>query len=289
MNKVYTFEELKNSTYSEKPHYLVVGHPISHSLSPLMHQTALNHFGIDADYFALDLNPKQIGSFAAWCNKKSFLGCNITIPFKESLQPIVDQLGKDAEEVGVINTISKSNHTLMGHNTDVFGFRKPLEKYMDFIVGQRVIIFGTGGASKAVRAALIQCGAEELVFVSRSPIKNQVKSAGVYTETVDYSQWQDYADEASAFINTTPVGMLPDNPNILVQTEDAFYLKNKLCYDLIYNPQETPFLKLAKQQNAKTLNGLDMLIYQGSKSFEIWTGNTFPVDKIRSVLDQYFE
>ena len=289
MSKVYTLDELRQSLYTEKPHYLVVGHPISHSLSPVMHQAALKHYGMEADYVALDLSPQFIGSFAAWCNKPSFLGCNITIPFKEMLLPIVDQMDTDSESVGVINTIAKTDGYLKGFNTDVYGFIKPLENRLEYIEEQRVIVFGTGGASKAVQTALIQSGVEEIIFVSRNPIQKQVKSSAVHTETVDYNQWQSYAEESTAFINTTPVGMLPDGDNVLINQADGKLLSEKLCYDLIYNPAKTPFLLLAERNNAISLNGLEMLIQQGSRSFEIWTGKPFPLEKIRTVLKDSFK
>lgn len=289
MSTVYTLDELEKSAYTKKPHYLIVGHPVKHSLSPLMHQTALDHYGLEADYIALDLTPRSVGSFAAWCNKPSFLGCNITIPFKETMLPVVDQLDTDSDLVGVINTIAKIDGNLKGFNTDVFGFIKPLENMLEYIEGQRVTVFGTGGASKAVQAALVQSGVKEIIFVSRNPIRNQVKISAVHTVTVDYSQWQSYAEECTAFINTTPVGMLTDVDNVLINDTDGALLSEKLCYDLIYNPAKTPFLALAEKNKAITLNGLEMLIQQGSRSFEIWTGQPFPLTKIRTVLKDSFK
>lgn len=284
MKTVYSFSELKQSQFSNEPHYLVVGNPISHSLSPVMHQAALDYYNIPATYLALQLEPSSIGSFAAWCNKESFLGCNITIPYKETLLELVDEIDTHAEEVGVINTIERKDGLLKGYNTDVFGFLKPLEEYSEFIEGHRAIVFGTGGASKAIKTGLIQSGIEEIVFVSRNPDKNQVVEDRVFTKTVDYSQWQEFARDASIIINTTPVGMLKSGDNRLVNEQEGALLSGKICYDLVYNPQHTPFLQTASANNATTINGLDMLMYQGSRSFEIWTGKSFPEELIKSTL-----
>lgn len=289
MNTVYSLSELQKSRFTHEPHYLVIGNPITHSLSPVMHQTALEYHKLKATYLALQLIPENISSFAAWCNKDAFLGCNITIPYKETLMNLVDQVDPHAQEVGVINTIEKVNSNLKGHNTDVYGFLKPVEEYMDYIKGQRAVVFGTGGASKAVKTGLIAAGIEEIIFVSRNPASNKIEDDRVYSKTVDYSQWQDFAEESMIFINTTPVGMLTKGNNELIDKHEGPLLSDKLCYDLIYNPKITPFLELASANNAIPVNGLDMLIYQGSRSFEIWTGKTFPIDLVRTNLQKSFE
>jgi shikimate dehydrogenase len=280
----FTFKEFKKSNKSGHPHYLVVGNPIGHSLSPVMHQAALDYHGINAQYHAINLAQADIADFIGWLNRDEFLGCNITIPYKSQFVEVVDQIDRYAREAGVINTIAKSDHQLIGHNTDIHGFTSPLLKYTDQIEGGRVIVFGTGGAAKAVMIGLEDLGVEEIVFVSRTPHQSNMKSDHVWVDVVSYDQWQSYADEASMIVNTTPLGMSPDTDRSPISDFDGKLLENKICYDLIYNPLQTKFLKQADEFGAVTINGLDMLIMQGNRSFEIWTGKTFPFESIKELL-----
>lgn len=286
---VYTLSELQKAGYDRSSHFLVIGNPVSHSLSPLMHQAALTHAGISADYLALELEPHEISSFAAWCNRDSFLGCNITIPYKQQFMALVDEMDPAAEQIGAINTIAKHDGKVVGYNTDLFGFINPIEDLAHLIEGGRALIFGTGGASKAVQAGLTRLGVEEIIFVSRNPAGKITEDSDLFVRTVDYSQWSSFADEASIFVNTTPVGMHPKVDQLFFDERDTHYFADSICYDLIYNPEFTRFLQLAEQEGAVVINGLDMFIQQGSRSFEIWTGNPFPVEKIRSLLHSYFQ
>lgn len=281
---VLSFKDFKTSAITINPLYAVVGHPVSHSLSPVMHQIALDHYGIEAKYIALDLPQTQLREFIPWCNHDNFLGCNITIPHKEAFNEIVDEIDSFAQEVGVVNTLVKKDYKLIGYNTDVFGFLEPLKPYLDDFEFSRAIIFGTGGASKAVKIGLESQGVEELIFVSRRPNQKRIESDHSEIRILDYNQWQAFAEDSNLFINTTPVGMYPKTNNTFLRNGEAEFFEDKICYDLIYNPLETTFLKQAEKHGAVTINGLDMLIHQGSKSFELWTGHTFPVEKIRNKL-----
>ena len=204
---VYSLNDLKNSELTETRHYLVVGNPVGHSLSPLMHQTALDYYRLDAVYAALELQPNEIAGFAAWCNLDSFLGCNITLPYKELLLSLVDTVQDSAMEIGAINTIVKNENTLAGYNTDIYGFLAPLIDLQNVIEGGRAIVFGTGGASKAIKAALRQLGVMEIIFVSRNPSVKAITDDSLHIQMAGYSQWQWYAEDAELFVNATPVGM----------------------------------------------------------------------------------
>lgn len=282
---VVSFQDFKTSQIAQNPLYTVVGHPISHSLSPLMHQAALDHFGINARYIALDLAPDELSEFIPLCNHKNFLGCNITIPYKKAFNQIVDEIDPFAKEVGVINTLVKKEYKLIGFNTDVYGFLQPLLPCLTDVDYRRAVVFGTGGASKAVQTALESEEFEEIVFVSRNPNQRDIESKNTSVKIVDYNQWQSFAEEAELFVNTTPVGMYPNPGKSFLREGEEVYLEGKICYDLIYNPLETEFLRRAKKAGAIVVNGLDMLIYQGSKSFELWTGHAFPVEKVREKLE----
>lgn len=281
---VVSFEEFKTSEVPEKKLYAVIGHPIRHSLSPMMHQTALDYYNIPADYLAVDLPEYQLKDFIPWCNHDNFLGCNITIPYKQVFNEVVDVIDPFARRVGVINTLVKKDYKLIGYNTDVYGFIEPLRAYLSKTDFYRAVIFGTGGSSKAVKTALESEGVEEIIFVSRRPEQRNIYNNDNSIQLVGYNQWQSFAEEADIFVNCTPVGMYPNVDESFIRYKESDLFEGKICYDLVYNPLETKFLKLAKAVGAKTINGLDMLIHQGSKSFELWTGNTFPVEKIREKL-----
>lgn len=288
-NGSLAFDDFKMSKLSGQPHYLVVGHPISQSLSPLMHNLSLRHHSINADYVAVELHPHSIPDFISWINNENFLGCNITIPFKKEFLNIPDRLSPEAMAVGAMNTLSKSDDGLIieGSNTDIYGFKKPLDDYGDLLDYGRAVVFGTGGASLAVQYALMEMGFEEVILVSRSPQSATPVSNSVYTRVVDYSQWQSFADETELFVNTTPLGMGRKIDESPVERVDSDLLSGKLCYDLVYNPLKTKFLDIAESSGAETIGGLDMLIGQGSRSFEIWTGLSFPIDKVKSELVNY--
>lgn len=289
--KVFTFEEFRSSKLSREFHYLVLGHPIKHSLSPIMHNLALQYHSIDAEYIAVDLAPHSIQEFTAWVHRDEFLGCNITRPYKQQFLSIPDLLSNEAEAIGAMNTISK-NRTgtrLTGHNTDIIGFQIPLGTYKHMLDYGRAIIFGTGGASLAVQYALSDLGFEEIILVSRSPDQADYLKGFCNVSKVDYNQWQSFASDCSLIINTTPLGMADVKDKSVVQKHEAHLLADKVCYDLVYNPSTTQFLEMADQAGAVTINGLDMLIYQGSQSFKIWTGHTFPIEIVRDKLLTFFE
>lgn len=281
-----TFSEFVKSSQAKQPHYFVIGHPISHSLSPIMHNTALQHYSMDATYYAVDVFPDELTSFIAWCNNDQFLGCNITLPYKRQLFDLVDRRGEAAEMIGAINTISKDNGELAGDNTDIFGFLHPLEPLSDLIENTEAIVFGTGGASGAVVHGLKSLGVEKIYLVTRNPGSKHTETN--FIEYIGYSQWASVTENASIVVNTTPLGMHPKTHQSPVRDSEAYLLKDKICYDLVYNPQETRFLRQAKPHAERTITGIDMLIHQGSRSFEIWTGKGFPADLVKDELTNYF-
>lgn len=276
------FQEFISKKISTDPHFMVVGHPIGHSLSPLMHSIALDTHKIDADYIAIDLEPSDISSFVSWINKDVFLGANITIPYKREFLDVVDRLDETAKEVGAMNTIVKDQHFISGYNTDVDGFLSPLKPFFDRLAGESVILFGTGGASRAVKYALKQLGVEQIVIVSRNP-GNLDSGDNILCS---YQNWQAYAEESVMLVNSTPLGMHPHIGKSPVSDKEDYLLEGKICYDLVYNPLKTSFLKQAEQYGAETVGGLQMFIAQGARAFELWTGKLFPEDKIRKALER---
>jgi shikimate dehydrogenase len=191
---------------------------------------------------------------------KKLRGFNVTIPYKENILPYLTHLNKKAQKIGAVNCvkISKKGTKLKGYNTDFYGFKKALQPMLQNH-HKKALIFGTGGASKAVAFALKKLNIS-YKFVSRNPIENQL----------NYQQLtKNILEEYTILINTTPVGTLP-NVQECITIPYELVTKKHIAYDLVYNPEETLFLKKCKKQGATTTNGYQMLVFQAEKSWEIW-------------------
>lgn len=278
--------EFEQSPESDKPHYILFGNPVEHSWSPLMHNTALQYYEMDATYHALDLRNNELVELASYLNNDAFLGANITIPYKQVIADYVDHIDQKARKIGAINTLIKTDYCIEGYNTDYEGFLSPLRDYKDDFFGSNAIVFGTGGASKAIMVALVELGIEEIFMVSRTPDKVNSFEAFEQTRVISYYEWTSILDDVSIIVNTTPLGMHPKTDESPVRESEIQFLQDRICYDIVYNPLKTKFLKQAEQMGTTTINGLEMLIQQASRSFELWTGYTFPTQIIRTTLDE---
>lgn len=186
-------------------------------------------------------------------------GLNVTIPYKEAVFPFLDKINKKALAIGAVNTIKiTKNNKLKGYNTDYYGFKKAIKPLLK-PYHKKALILGTGGASKAVAYALHELNIEHK-FVSRNPAENQF----TYSD-LDAALFENF----QVIINCTPIGTFPNVENF-PPLPYSLFTKNHIAFDLIYNPAETAFLKKAKEYNAETLNGYQMLVYQAEKAWEIW-------------------
>lgn len=192
-------------------------------------------------------------------NTKNLKGLNVTIPYKEAVIPYLTKLSKNAKIIGAVNVIKiAKDGSLKGYNSDFYGFKKALKPLLKKH-HQRALILGTGGASKAVAYALRKLNID-YDFVSRNPSEYQLSYEELTKEL--FSEYQ-------IIINTTPVGTFP-NIDECPPLDYSLFTENHIAFDLIYNPMETKFLRLAKEQGAKTKNGYDMLVFQAEKAWEIW-------------------
>ncbi|MFP5439130.1 MAG: shikimate dehydrogenase family protein [Bacteroidia bacterium] len=192
-------------------------------------------------------------------NTKGLKGLNVTIPYKEEVIPLLDKLSKNAKAIGAVNTITVSKKgKLKGYNTDYYGFKKSLKPLLDKH-HERALILGTGGAAKAVAFALRKLKIE-YDFVSRSGNEELFGYADLTKEIFD---------EYHIIINTTPVGTFPD-VNECPELDYKLFTKKHIAYDLVYNPEETRFLREAKENGAKTINGYKMLVHQAERAWKIW-------------------
>ncbi len=280
--------DFKKSAASSQPYLLLLGNPVAHSLSPLMHNRAANLLGMDLKYHAVRLEADELNSLSSLFNSPQFRGANVTIPYKESLLPFIDEVDDRAKQIGAINTIAREGNSLRAYNTDVFGFQEPLQPWQEELETSKAVVFGTGGASRAIVNALDSMGLSEIVIISRSPAS---RSGFDHPKVrlADYSNWAAMAEGASLIVNATPLGMEPDTDSSPVRAGEEDVLRDAICYDIVYKPLKTKFLRQAEKAGARTIGGLEMLMHQGSRSFEIWTGSAFPLDEIRNYLSEILE
>jgi shikimate dehydrogenase len=241
--------------------YGLIGYPLSQSFSKDFFTNKFQNNKIDAEYLNFEL--ESIGEFPEIIDENpELMGFNVTIPYKEKILPFLTNLDKEAEKVMAVNTVkiemNFEEKQLVGYNTDISGFEETLKNYLQKH-HSKALILGTGGASKAVKYVLEKLGIE-YIFASRGKERGYL----TYKELCD-----DIIAEHTLIVNTTPLGMFPDIDSYPVLPYNAITDKH-LCYDLIYNPSETVFLKKSKEQGAVIVNGKEMLIKQAEKSWEIW-------------------
>ncbi|MFQ5431707.1 MAG: shikimate dehydrogenase [Nitrospinota bacterium] len=265
----------------------IIGHPVAHSLSPLMHNRAAELIGLDCLYAAFDVAPQNLKEALTGMRGLGIDGLNVTVPHKEKVIPFLDRLDDEAALIGAVNTITLKDGRLLGGNTDGKGFIRALGKKGFRPRGKSAAIIGAGGSARAIGVALCRAGVSKLVVINRSATRGRrlarilSKLGDVSFAASDKSYAARVAEAADIIVQTTPCGMKRSDP--LPVSGIAFHGGQWVC-DIIYSPIETRFLKKAGLKGAKTLNGLGMLVCQGSESFKIWTGCRFPEDKILGFL-----
>ena len=265
----------------------VIGHPVAHSISPRFQQAGFDAAGLDVRYEAWDLQPAQLESFIDDLRQNDALGANITIPYKEAALRHMDGLHPTARFVGAINTIVNNDGYLQGYNTDVTGFQRSLSEAGFDPSGAHAVLWGAGGAARAVAWALIWRGIEALTIINRTAVRagrlrHDLASASAGAKLRSLGADEDGVPaalgSADLVVQCTSVGLkgsetdgqLPFDPSGL--REDAFVA------DLIANPVETPLVKAVVESGRRAIGGLPMLVYQGAAAFELWTEREAPVD-----------
>lgn len=272
--------------------YGIFGHPVSHSLSPVMHNSAFSALGLDCVYVAFDVSPEDIGKAAQAVRTLGISGINITIPHKESIIPHLDEIAPDAELTGAVNTVKNQGGKLSGHNTDVGGFLRAVREELGIEPkGSKVFLAGAGGAARAVMSAFCMNGAEKIYILNRTHSKALglatdfgARFAKIKIETIKFDDAKAIEAglaQADILVNSTSSGM--NGGDGLDLTLDKLK-KTSAVYDLVYKPRETRLVKEARGLGLRASGGLGMLLYQGALSFEIWTGLKAPVDLMRKAL-----
>ncbi|MEM6783385.1 MAG: shikimate dehydrogenase [Bacteroidota bacterium] len=266
---------------------LLLGDPVAHSRSPAIHNAAFRALGIDAVYLASRVAPDDLGDAVAGLRALGVLGANVTIPHKQAILPHLDALTPVAEAIGAVNTVvPQPDGTLLGTNTDAAGFFEPLRPHTRQLNGAEAVVFGAGGAARAVVYALLtEVRLARLTLVARAPAKATALAD-------DFAQLDPRRllavlsnDDASAavqgatlLVNATPLGMHGAYEAETPWPHAADFHAGQIAYDLVYTPAETRFLREAAARGATPLGGMAMLIGQAAEAFRLWTGRTMPED-----------
>ena len=244
--------------------YLVIGNPIDHSLSPKLHNFWIKQNKIDAVYDKKKLNLDQLENLILQVKSKKINGINVTVPFKNAVIPYVDQLSIEAKKTKSVNTIYLNNDRVIGHNTDIDGFEKAINKINFKVFNKKIFILGAGGVVPSIVYALNKMGAFNIFISNRTKAKAQmVKDIFNNLSILD---WGD-VPEFDVIINATSLGLNKDDN---IELDFSSTGKNKLFYDVIYNPSETNFLRTGKELGNMCENGKFMFIYQAFSAFKLW-------------------
>ena len=244
--------------------YLVIGNPIEHSLSPKLHNYWIKKNNIDAVYDEKQLNKVDIDNIILEVKSGKIDGINVTVPFKQSVIPFLDELTPLAKEAQSVNTIFKENNKIIGHNTDIGGFELAL-KYINYDVkDKKIFILGAGGVVPSIILSLKKMGVSRIILSNRT--KKKAEDLKKIYRDIEIVDWGEIAD-FNIIINATSVGLKSDDEIKLDYTDIG---PNKLFYDVIYNPKQTNFLSKAKKFGNQIENGKMMFIYQAHQAFAIW-------------------
>lgn len=261
--------------------YAVIGYPIKHTLSPVIHEANFKALNEDSTYTAEEVLAEDIKDIKQWIIDNDFSGINVTVPHKENIMPYLDYIDPAAKEIGAVNTVHLKNGELHGYNTDVTGYLSAFNDAFGYDSGRRILILGAGGAAKAVHRAHIDHG-DTVTIVARRPESFETFKSDDFTGIVTDDFTGGHFD---AVINATPIGLNHEDAFTTMGLDSSFIKDTTVGMDLIYNPKVTPFMTYFKN-NA---NGLDMLINQAMHAYNIWTGQTGDTKAVKNRLEQYME
>lgn len=260
----------------------LIGYPLGHSISPAIHKAGFNSLGIDASYELLETDPEDLVDRVKFFKHNHYSGFNVTIPLKLPISLFLQEIDRTADIAGAVNTVKIDDKVIFkGYNTDVLGFKKAIPSDI-VLTGKRAAILGTGGASRAAAIGLIDLGVKGIDFYTRN-IPNSMDLLNYMRRlfpNVNFETHQiERVRDLSMFdmvVNTTPIGMLGRSADMMPLESAAIQTipKHAVVYDVIYNPKKTLLLKESEKSGLRTINGLDMLIYQAVSAQEIWFGRT---------------
>lgn len=274
----------------------VIGSPVAHSLSPPMHNAAFTSLGLDWIYVPFPVAPEALAGAVAGIRSLGLRGVNVTIPHKEAVAALMDDVTDRARAAGAVNTVVRQGDRLLGDNTDGVGFVRSLQEEAGFNPsGTRVCIYGAGGAAKAIAAALADAGAAYVAVVNRTPARAEALARDITsfgTEAAAYGfdapGLADVVKRSDLLVQTTPAGMAggPFEGRLPGGLQVEWLREGLVVTDIVYTPLETPLVKAAVINGCTVVPGWGMLLYQGAEAFSLWTGQDAPVAVMRDALLQ---
>lgn len=270
----------------------LIGNPVEHTLSPLIHNTLAQSCGRDMVYVPFLVEGGRLGDAVKGAYALNVLGLNITVPYKTDVVPFLESIEPMAEAIGSVNTLVRSDGGYRGYNTDMSGLYRAMQEDGVELAGQKVAVLGAGGVGRAVAYLCAAKGAEQVVILNRSVDKAERIAAEVCAKTgrnvvsaAGLLEAGRLCGKEWVAVQATSVGLYPEYEKAAVE-DMAFYEKVKAGYDLIYRPAETRFMKLVKRTGAPAYNGLKMLLYQGVEAFELWNGISVSPERAQEVYEK---
>jgi len=260
---------------------LIIGDPIEHSLSPVMHNIAYKKLGIDNEFVYLGANVKveNIAKVVVAMRVMNWRGLTCTIPHKVAILPYLDVIDPIAKKIGAVNTVVNENGLLKGYNTDWLGAIIPLEKITN-LKNKKVAVLGAGGAARAIVYGLLKKNARVKIY--NRTLGNALKLAHEFHCAAKSIEEAQDIKESQIIINASSIGMKPWEDAMLIP--EKCINKGQIIFDIVYKPQKTKLLQIAEKKGATVIYGLEMLLYQGTAQFELYTGKKAPVGIMRKTL-----
>lgn len=281
----------------------LIGHPLKHSISPDFQQAALAYYSLNIRYEAWETSEDKLSSTINRLRQPQNLGANVTVPYKEKVMSLLDEVDRKANLIGAVNVVVNKDGKLVGFNTDAYGFIQGLRKDAVFEPQDKhVVLLGAGGVARAASFALIQANVASLTIINRTLERAEIltkfliKNAGCEKSPIkivplswNKSELRDVIRSSQLIVNCTTMGMKHSPQAEQTPLESDIIPSSVLVYDLVYNPLETPLLKAAIKAGARTLGGLPMLIYQGADAFKLCVGIEAPIDVMLSTAKAALE
>lgn len=270
--------------------YGIIGYPVKHSKSPQFQTAAFQTLGINAIYLPFQVRPEDLQKAIEGIKALSIKGINVTVPHKEEVIKYLDEISEEVEYIGACNTVKNIDGYLQGFNTDAYGFIGGLKELTPDFANKKFLVIGAGGASRAVIYGLIKSGVQKIILANRTvkkaeEIVSDFKKLNRFIEEIidiiSLSHIENYLKDVDIIVNTTSIGLKEDDPPLFDYSKIE---KRHIIVDIIY--KKTKLLQAAEEKGCLYQDGLPMLLYQGAKAFEIWTGQKAPVEEMRRVLLQ---
>ncbi|MBN9646472.1 shikimate dehydrogenase [Terrisporobacter glycolicus] len=273
----------------------LMAYPIRHSSSPAMHNEAFRKLGYDYAYLAFEVDNDSLGDAVKGLRALKLRGCNVSMPNKTVIHKYLDEISPAAQLCGAVNTVVNENGKLIGHITDGIGFMQSLKEKNIDAIGKKITIVGAGGAATAIEIQAALDGVKEIsIFNIKdkfwdnaqetvNKINENTSCKATLYDLQDLDELKAEIEDSFIFVNATGMGMKPLEGKTYIP-DKSFFRPELIVADVVYSPRETEMLKMAKEVGCKTMNGLGMMLFQGSAAFELWTGEPMPIDHMKEFL-----